>query len=156
MALKDAHAVIFKAALLAETDPTLVAYRDARNDTMVAQWCNLTTTTDAWVDSVSKSDLFDLTDVTKFDTLTQGKRDSWSLMLDNSPIDASRNKIRKAILDIWGATDSIPVLQGVTRKAKTAEVWIAQGNTATTNTVTALKLAFSGDITTEDVGKALN
>ena len=76
-------------------------------------------------------------------------------MLDYAPVDFTRTKIRKAVQDAWGNTDSISILQAGTRTAlKIEEVF--GGNAATTNTVTATKLNYEGSVTTYDVSVALN
>ena len=105
-----------------------------------------------WVDQIT---LFEAGDVTKFDGLSAGKRDSWKLLLEFAPIDFARNKMRKAVTDIWGNTDSVAVLQACTRKATNAEKYLG-GNSATENTVTALKLNWTGTISYSEIGEILN
>lgn len=126
-----------------------------RVDSEIAAYYNVLSASDAWVSAMTGGDLFEATDVTKFDGLTAGKRDAWRLMLDFAPIDATRAKQRKAIQDVWGNSDSVAVLQACTRKATRAEV-VLGGNSATTNTVAALKLNWEGLLSTDDVSAALN
>lgn len=142
-------------ALRAETNPGVVAAIAARNDTYVVNWCNGLSTTDAWLSNATDRDLFEATDVTKFDGLAAGKREAQSRMERFAPLDFARQKMRKALQDIWGNADSVAVLQALRRKATRAEVYLG-GNEATTNTVTALKLNFEGSVSAEDVGRALN
>lgn len=155
MALTTAQISILAAALRAEADPTTAAAVISRNDTYLAGWCNGLSATDAWNQNIESRDLFDATNVAKFDNLTAGKRSAWDLLLRFAPVDMSRQKMRKAVEDIWGTADSVAVLQACTRKATRGEVYIG-GSTATTNTVSALKLDFTGAITIEDIGAALN
>jgi hypothetical protein len=160
MALTPAQLTTLKAAILAETDAGVVAARAIRNDTALVAWCNSAGPVDAWQDSMSALTLFeDGTDVTKFDGLSAGKRDAWDLMLRFAPIDFSRQKNRKAVLDVWGDANSVAVLQACRRKATRAEVYITPnigGNQATTNTVTALKLNWSGQVSLNELSDALN
>lgn len=142
-------------AIKAETTAEVIAALAIRNDVFLAQWCNQASTTDAWNSEMTATDLFQAMDVAKFDNLTAGKRDAWRLMLDFAPINCTRNTNRKAILDIWGATDSVSVLNSCIRKATKAEKYIG-GNSATTNTVTALKLNWVGIIEITELSKALN
>ena len=100
-------------------------------------------------------DLFEATDVTKFDAVNPGKRDAWRLLLEFAPINFSRQKMRKAVPDVWGTTDAVAVLQACTRKATRGEVYLG-GADATTNTVTAKKLNYIGNISLDDVSNALN
>ena len=104
---------------------------------------------------MSGRDLFEATDVTKFDGLTAGKRDAWRMMLDFQPLDFARNKLRKAVVDVWGETDSVSVLQACTRKATNGEKYLG-GTAATENTVTAWKLSVPGQIGMNDISNALN
>lgn len=147
--------VILVNALRAEVDAGVIAALAERRDDLLAVWCNGETASDAWAVSVSSKDLFEAIDVTKFDNLTAGKRDAWRMLLDFAPQDFSRTKARKATLDVWGATDSVAVLQACTRKATRAETYFG-GTPATTNTVTALKLTLPGLLATIDVAMALN
>lgn len=142
-------------ALRAETDQGVVAAIAARNDSAVVAWCNSLSAIDAWLSSASDRDLFEATDVAKFDNLTAGKREAQGRLERFAPLDFTRQKMRKAMQDIWGNADSVAVLQALRRKATRAEVYLG-GNEATTNTVTALKLNFEGDVSVEDVGRALN
>jgi hypothetical protein len=151
--LTAAQETTLAAAIKANAD--CAAWLPTRVDSEIAAYYNAASTTDAWVSSMDGTDLFEATDVTKFDGLTAGKRDAWRLMLDFAPIDATRQKQRKAIQDVWGNTDSVAVLQACTRKATKAEVALG-GNSATTNTVAALKLNWEGTLSVDDVSRALN
>ena len=143
------------AALRAETDAGVVSMMAIRDDVGLAAWCNAASAVDAWNPSMTDRLLFEAGDVTKFDGLTAGKRDSWQLMLDFAPIDFARNKMRAAVKDIWGNTDSVAVLQACTRKATNAENYLG-GNSATENTVTALKLNWAGTLSHSDISDVLN
>jgi hypothetical protein len=144
-----------KNAINAETNATLVGYRNNGQTTMIASWYNNTSNTDAWNSAVSQSILFDSTDIAKFDNITAGKRDAWRMLMDFAPCDATRIKTRKGIQDIWGDADSVTVLQNCLRKATKAEV-VFGGTSVTTNTVTGLKLNWEGQISGDDVASALS
>ena len=143
------------AALRAETDAGVVAMLAIRNDVWLAEWCNAESAVNAWQPAMTNRLLFEAGDVTKFDGLSAGKRDSWKLLLEFAPIDFARNKMRKAVTDIWGNTDSVAVLQACTRKATNAENYLG-GNSATENTVTALKLKWTGTTSYSEIGEILN
>lgn len=140
-------------ALLASTDLVLAPLVAARDDYSIAAWLNTLSTTDAWMERATSTTLVDGMDFTKFDTLTAGKRDAWALFLAYAPYDMGRIKFRKAILDVWGAVDSIPVLQSVIRKATNVEL-IFGGTSKTTNTVTAIDLNTEGPVSQNDVSQA--
>ncbi len=153
--LTDGQMQTLAAALRAETDQTVVAALAVRNDVALTAWCNSASTVDAWNEAMGSRDLFEATDVTKFDAVNPGKRDAWRLLLEFAPIDFTRQKMRKAVQDAWGDTDSVAVLQDCRRKATRGEAYLG-GNDATTNTVTAKKLNYSGSISLDDVSNALN
>lgn len=153
--MTPAQMTTLAAGLRASTDPTVVAALSIRNDIALTDWCNANSSTDAWNDAADKRTLFEAMDVAKFDNLTAGKRDAYVVLMDNAPIDASRNKMRKAIDDIWGNTDSVAVLQSLLRKATNGEL-ILGSTDATTNTVTAKKLDVPGKINLTDLSVALN
>jgi len=144
-----------KAAINAETNATLVGYRTNGQTTMIAEWYNAASNTDAWSSNVSQSVLFDATDITKFDNISAGKRDAWRILMDFAPCDFTRVKIRKGVQDIWGDADSVVVLQAGLRKATKAEVALG-GTSVTTNTVTGLKLSWEGMLSGDDVASALS
>lgn len=155
MALTTAQETTLAAHIKASTDPAVIAARTIRNDVELARLYNVASTTDAWRSEMSGRDLFEATDVTKFDGLTAGKRDAWRLLLNFAPCDMTRQKNRKAAVDVWGNTDAVAVLQACTRKATVAES-VLGGNSATTNTVTALKLNWEGSLSVDEVSYALN
>lgn len=146
-----------KADILASTDPAIVAARDAvtgRNDTLLAQLYNSAASPvrKAWRVSVSGRDLFDAMTIGKFDNLTAGKRDAYRLMIDMGSIDATRQKMRKAIDDIWGV-DATPILQDMQENATRLEVLLG-GGSATTATVEGLKRSYVGTVTQDEIGMA--
>ena len=140
-------------ALLASTNTTLAPLVLARDNVLIADYLNQLSTTDAWGESVGNDILFDAMDFTKFDTLTAGKRDAWALFLQYAPFDFGRNRFRKAVADIWGNTDSVPILELCRRKATNGEL-IFGGTTKITNTVSGLDLNFEGNISVDDVSIA--
>lgn len=153
--LTDTQKQTLAAALRAETNQTAIEALAIRNDVALAEWCNAASAVDAWQPAMTNSMLFEATVVAKFDGLTAGKRDAWRLMLDFAPVDFTRNKMRKAVTDTWGNTDSVAVLQACVRKATNAERYFG-GTSATENTVTAWKLNWSGSISLDDVSNSLN
>lgn len=156
MALNNTQKATIRAAIFASVDQAVIDAREGatRHDAFIETWLNGDSAQDAWMTSVDKRGLFEATDIVKFDTISAGKRDSWKLLLDNAPIDFTRNKSRKAVDDVWGA-DAPGVLAGLVRKATRAEE-ILGGTDATNSTVTAWKLNWSGLVTRAEVGDILN
>lgn len=152
--MTEAQKQTLAAALRAETDASVIAAMSIRNDVYLAEWCNAASAVDAWSAMTARL-LFEASDVTKFDSLQTGKRDAWRMMLDFQPIDFTRNKMRKAVVDVWGTTAAVAVLQACTRKATNAENYLG-GNSATENTVTALKLNWTGTLSHPEISDVLN
>jgi len=139
----------------ANTDQAVIDALAAGNSNLLADLYNLPTTTNAWQSAMTSIDLFEETDLTIFDALSAGKRDSWRLMLDFSPVDFTRTRFRKAVVDIWGSTNSIPILRECRRKATVAEL-VFGSTDATTNTVLGVKLNWEGMLDYQIISKVLN
>lgn len=95
---------------------------------------------------------------TTYDSLTQGKRDSWLVLL-RSQRDFSRAVIRNWVVDVWGSaiasSNAEKVLQAATFSA--SNIQNALGGTArATGTVSALQLAFSGAANQDDANYVAN
>lgn len=155
MALTNNQAQALATALRASSDPVVVAALAIRDDVSLTNWCNSATATLAWHEECGARDLFEATDVTKFDNLTAGKRAAWDLLLRFAPLDFGKAANRKAALDVWGASDSVSVLQSCRRAATNAEL-IFGGTDQTTNIVAAKKLTRPGSVAIFDVSDALN
>jgi hypothetical protein len=155
MSLTDTQLQTLATAIRAETNQACVDALAIRNDVAMTAWINADSTQDAWQSAMTGKLLFEASDIGKFDNLTSGKRDAWRMMLDFQPIDFARNKMRKAVTDTWGTTDSVAVLQACTRKATNGEKYLG-GTAATENTVTAWKLSYAGSIGMTEISTALN
>lgn len=155
MALTETQMQTLATAIRAETAQVCVDALAIRNDVALFEWVNGGSTQDAWKALANRLDLFEGMDITKFDNLTAGKRDAYMMLIDFAPIDFSRQKNRKALQDIWGNVDSIPILQAMVRKATNGEKYLG-GTSATTNTVTAWKLNYAGNISITEVSTSLN
>lgn len=153
--LTDIQKTTLATALKAETDANVVAAMAIRNDVFLCGWCNASSAQNAWQNQMTSRDLFEAMDVTLFDGLTAGKRDAWRLLLDYAPIDMAKFANRKAVIDVWGTTNAVAVLNACTRKATNGEVYLG-GTSATSQTVTALKLNYTGMIGLTEMSQALN
>lgn len=157
--LTPAQQATLKAAILAETDPVAAGYRDAGNHDQLAIWLNADSTTDAWRTVARASDLRRAMTISKFDSLSAGKRDAWRLLLEFAPVDFTVQKDRRGVIDIWGDADGAAILtEAGLEKASRAEVYfggttVVQGTAP--NAVSALKRNWTGDLSTPDVSYAL-
>lgn len=160
MALTNAQKNTLKNDILTSVDPAIVAARGngadiGRDDTTLAALYNAKAvpTTKAWMTAVYRDDMFGAMNIAKYDNLTAGKRDSWRMMCDYSPLSFAKAKLRKAVTDIWGSADAAAILDNFTENASRAEVLFG-GNNATEATVTALVRGWTGTITIDDLGTA--
>lgn len=151
----DAQLQTLAAAIRAETNQACVDALANRNDVAMKQWINADSAQSAWNPAMTAIDMFEVTDVTKFDGLVAGKREAWRLMLDFAPINFGRQKFRKAVTDAWGTADSKAILTACTRPATNGEKYLG-GTTATENTISAWKLNFPGNIGISEISNALN
>jgi hypothetical protein len=125
-------------------------------------WCNAPSTTLAWRTTVPASDSDEAARYTTYDSLAQGKRDSWSIFL-MFPRSFAKLKVRNWVVDIWGAaivgSISEDILKAGTEFATNAQAALATAagdTTIGTGAVTALIRSFTERVAQEDVNKLVN
>lgn len=157
--LSNAQLVTLKAAIAAQTDPAFVLLRTSGATGAMADWFNVNASPaqKAWITSQPPQDSDDAPDYSTFDSVAQGKRESWAFFLAY-PRDFTRNKVRKWVTDVWGnatsGSNAEAILQAATRNAKRGEL-VFSSTPRSTGTVSALELSFQGDISNEDIVAAL-
>lgn len=156
--LTAAQLTALRAYIDAATDPAIVAARTpaTRADYVIANWLNEPSATLVWNEATPARDVFEAINVGKFDTLSAGKRDAMRMMLDFAPVNFTRQKNRNAIIDIWGAADSVAVLGACRRPALRCEEAFGGTTRTTSNNVSAINLNRAGSVTMMDVADALN
>lgn len=167
MPLTSAQLTTLKAAILTETDPTFVTWRNAGAHGAMSEFYNVTATPveRAWRSSVTAQELDEGSSITSFDALSAGKRDAWMLFLEYAPRDFTKNKVRAVITDVWGAsTATNTVAYGIYNTVATRDIsrgekllggLTTQSEGSGAGTVTAKKLAWEGRITSDDIYNAL-
>lgn len=161
--LNNARLDLLKAAILAETDAEFVGYRTNGQTTLMAAWFNLekSPAVQVWRTSVPPEDSDEATPWTAFDAIAlAGKRDSYLHAFMRYPRDYSRNSVRKWITDVWGnatvGSNAETILRGAgLRNATRGEVVLGGSNQVSTNTVSAVRLTFVGNISDVDISAAL-
>lgn len=143
------------AHIRANADAEVVAALAVRNDVALAQWYNQPSTSLAWCHNVQRQELFGALNLTTYDGLTAGKRDSFRLIFDSAPVDFTNDKIRAGIVDIFALADENAMLWAGTCYATRGEL-VFGGTSATSSSVTAIKRSFTGEISLDDVSNALN
>lgn len=124
---------------------TANAFRLAGDVPGLLGWLNGSSATLAWRNAVSSQDSDEAATYTSYDTLAQGKRDSWALFLRFNR-DFSRNKVRNWVIDVWGAATaasiSEAILQAGTELATNAQAALG-GTVRTTGTVSATARSYT-------------
>jgi len=142
--LTNNQIVTLRAAVIANS--TAHALQMAGNLAGLLAWCNGASGTLAWVSAVPVIDAEEAPSYTPYDTLAQGKRDSWLVFLRSSR-DFAKNKVRSWIVDVWGnatnGSNAEAVLQAGTVQATNAELKFG-GPTRTTGTVSAIARSWVG------------
>lgn len=148
-----------KAAILAE--PALAESVSNRIDSAIATYCNAAANPvqKAWRESMSAKEVFDATALTEYIARSAAERQGYDLLLTMSPVDASKAKVRAAVVDIFsGASNSTSrgaILNAMTESATWCEVKLG-GTNATTDTVIAWRRNWTGVLTPDDISNLLN
>lgn len=161
--LTPAQLTTLKAAILAETDADFVLARDQGQTPLMRDWLNAdkSPAVKAWRTSVPPEVSDEATPWANFDTITQaGKRDSWLHAFMRYPRDYSKGSIRKWITDVWGnataSSNAATILADAgLRNITRAESILGGAATASTGTVSAIKLGWEGPLSDSDIGQAL-
>ena len=160
MALNTQETAALKAAIAAETNATFRDYRTEGATGLMAEWynANFSPATLAWRTNVPPEDSDEAPSYSAFDTLQQGKRDSWVVFL-KFPRNFTKNKVRRWVVDVWGDatqnSNAAAILDAGTRRITRAENALGGTTTATQGVVTARVLTWEGPLTNEDVINAL-
>lgn len=163
--MTDAQIVTFKDNIAANTDPVIVANRSpnaTRNDSIVRDWYNTASTTDAWMNAMRRVDLWNAMNPTQYDGITQAsKRELWLAMMeiaDAQPFDMGRSNNRNTVSDIWAslnASQKTALFTNMVQKALRVEL-VFPAPIEAHESVNAVDRSFIGKCTDNDVGRALN
>lgn len=120
-------------------------------------WCNAATATKRWLSEAEIKTIAEAPSYTTYDSLTQGKRDSW-LMFLRDVRDFGKAKVRAWVVDVWGnatgGSNAEAVLNAGTALATNAQVAIG-GTPKATGTVTALDATFEEEVSILDAAKLI-
>jgi hypothetical protein len=159
MPLKKAQRATLAAHVIANQDPAVIAARTGpgRNDTELTRIYNLPSTFIVWKESMTPEEYRDVLVWTEIDALTNSKARIWEWLTQNMTInlDMSKASTRQGITDAFGAGTAtrLALIAAAKIPATLAESIFANG---TGTDATPGKRTFSGLITTEDMGRALN
>ena len=162
MALTTEQLHVFRAALLAETDPDLVFRRDNGQAGRVAEWYNqvganapIVWKTSLQLEEITSNGF----DWVRVDNLSVGKARIWEWMFgsENKSINPSKPNIRAGIAEVWKGTAAdlavqATVLNHCKRPATRIEALYAAGSGTTGAPAT---LVFTEQLSEPDVMRAL-
>jgi hypothetical protein len=148
-----------KTAILAETDPAFVTARTQGQTPLMTAWYNSPTSpaVKAWASSVDPQVTDEATPWTLFDNISVApKREGWLHGFLRYPRDYSKGPVRKWVTDVWGnataGSAAAAILSDAGQRTITRGEAVLGGTVQTsTNTVIAIKLAWEGQITDEDI-----
>lgn len=150
MALTTQQLTTLRAAVFAT--PAAAALLTAGNVVGLMDWCNANSGQKRWLPAADPLSVEEAPSYTSYDSLMQGKRDSWMVFLRNAR-DFGRNKVRSWVVDIWGnataGSNAESILQAGTANATNAQVALG-GQSKTTGTVAAVDTSFEGDVDERD------
>lgn len=162
MALTLEQRSTLAADIINSTDPAVVAARaNPRNDTELTRLYNLPSASYIWRSLVTQDEIMQNGfDWVRVDNLSIGKARIWEWLFQNQSrsIDARKPNVRAGIAECWKGTAAdlavqAAVLAHCKRPALRAEALFLTG--AGTQNDPAIA-AFEGQITTSDMGQALN
>lgn len=160
MSLTPAQLATLKAAILAETDPTFVAYRDTGNNGGMLLWFNEAASPafTVWRTAVTRREVtaegFDYTQV---DNLTNGQARIWDWLFDSGSMNPADPGVRAGIAETWkGTAAKVAVQTFVLTKCKRSALRVEKlfatgaGSDATPATMT-----YEGNLSIDDIRAAV-
>ena len=154
---------LLKAAILAETDPEFVDARTNGQTPLMVAWFNKpkSPAVKCWRADVQPQESDEATPWANFDNITQAsKRDSYLHAFMRYPRDFTKASVRKWITDVWGnatvGSDAAAILTNAGQRDITrAEAVLGGSNVVTTNSVSGIKLTWTGPMIDAEIGEAL-
>ncbi len=156
MALTTNQLATLKAAIIA--DPTAGPIRAAGDTAALLAWCNGASGTLGWRIAVQPQDSDQAATYTTYDSLAQGKRDSWSIFLKFNR-NFSVNKVRSWITDVWGAATASSIAESILQtgtESMTRAQNVIGGNVKTTGTVSATDRSYTDLVSQDEANKLVN
>lgn len=157
MALTNTQRTVLAAHIRANQDPLVVSALSARNDTEMARLYNLDSTFIVWRENIDPTEYREAMVWTEIDNLTIGKARIWEWITQNMtmPVDATKDNIRAGIAEVFPANQSTraALLAIAKEPASLAESIFATGTGS--NAAPGVRV-FVGDVSIEDIGRALN
>jgi hypothetical protein len=158
-ALTDPQLVTLRAGVCA--DNTARPLMQAGNGPGLNAWLNTGTATLGWRGDVTAAEMDEAPSMSTYDSLTQGKRDSWERLLDlrdGRTRDFNRGPVRNWVVDVWGTatagSNSEKILLAGTQAATNAQL-ILGGTVKITGTVTATDRNYVGTVTTNETSRLI-
>lgn len=159
MALNKTQRADFAAHVKANADPVVSSSLASGNHTRLAEYYNGASDKWVWKKWLSVDEYRDAIDWIECSGLTPGDARIWEWVTSNMtmPIQIGSPNVRKALADAWKLGPNTKTnMDGLSKRLAThAELVFAEG-TAKGTEADPLDLGFEGDITTSDIGRAIN
>lgn len=166
--MTDAEILILRTKLQAETNPAIVAARDARNDTECANLLNAVSTRVIWRNNVTRAEIYHGTsdatlaggasttwNWTTYKNQSVPEQNAWTQMFMGESADFTLANLRAAVGAIFGAANAqtLHVAAISKRFARKGETYFLSGAA----TVGAPGVpTWTGLVTPDDIGRAMN
>lgn len=163
MALTPALWPALKTAILAETNPTLVALRQANDEQGMADWYNGASTAYCWRTSVSRAEIYNLTSGeatnwswTFYKNQSAVEQNAWVQMFMGDQADFSQDNLRAGIAVIFTSASAANATHALAigKKLATRGEKVFAAGTGTLQTPAKFG-AFQGRLTAQDISDAL-
>lgn len=166
--MNAAEIAILRTKLLAETNPAIVAARDARNDTECANLLNAITTSVVWRNDVTRAEIYHGTteatlaggtpttwNWTTYKNQSVPEQNAWVQMFMGESADFTLPNLRAAVGAIFGAANAQTTHVAATAKrfARKAETYFISGSATVGSPAVP---TWTGMVTIDDIGRALN
>lgn len=166
--MTPAEIAILRTKLLAETNPAIVAARDARNDTECANLLNALTTSVVWRNDVTRAEIYHGTteatlaggtpttwNWTTYKNQSVPEQNAWVQMFMGESADFTLPNLRAAVGAIFGAANAQTTHVAATAKrfARKAETYFISGSATVGSPAVP---TWTGMVTIDDIGRALN
>lgn len=169
--MNPAEIAILRTKLLADTDPAIVAARDARNDTECANLLNAITASVVWRNNVTRAEIYHQTSDatlaggspttwswTTYKAQQVSEQNAWTQMFMGETADFTQQNTRDGVVAIFSGAGSAAAQRAhvaaiAKRFARKGETYYITG---TASVASPAVPTWTGMVTIDDIGRALN
>lgn len=155
--MNESQRATLAAHIRANTDPDVVAALAIRNDTEITRLYNLDSTFYVWRPTVDVEEYRDALDWTEVDNIQAAKARIWEWATGGMtlPLESGKANVRAGLAQVWAANSATRTnLLAIAKRLATVAESVFTTGAGTENNPG--NLVYEGNVTTGDVGRALN